>query len=238
MSTSEVQEYTRQRESSENFHDLLFGSSCRLTRVLVRAELAATPRRKTVVVDPTSLPFRPGSSLSMSRIASRPVNAGNERPVTRIRPSLSPSFISSNSRVDGAHSDSTAAEPVPSLDNARYRKGHRRIPTAIRHVPAILLSESADEYDSDDSDASIRALSPAPEPRIYSEARVLPTFVDVDTSSSSEEDVVAEEEATMTYAQVKRISHRIARVPPMLAEGSAKKKVGGKWKAAFKKLIR
>lgn len=174
----------------------------------VKQELALAPRRVATTIDtspnrPVS-PLRPGTSHSIgrtrapSRIATR-----SSYTAVKIRPSLAPSFISTNGSPESRKSIEVVATPL----NPKFLKGHKRIPTAIRNVPAILLSESADERSSGEwslrsQTRSTRSPSPAPAPVLFSEGRVLPTFVaDVDTSSDDYTGVINEEneQLTMTY---------------------------------------
>ncbi|GAA5956726.1 hypothetical protein JCM8115_000660 [Rhodotorula mucilaginosa] len=74
--------------------------------------------------------------------------------------------------------------------------GHRRIPTAIRNTPTVILHESTDDGDCSESDYSrtgtaafdARLVSPPPPPRVVAEAQQLPTWVpDSDSDDTSGE---------------------------------------------------
>ncbi|KAI5481803.1 hypothetical protein MNV49_000080 [Pseudohyphozyma bogoriensis] len=140
-------------------------------------------------------------SGSVSR-ASPAASTNAERPSFKIRPSLTPSFVdgsaSASPTLTSFPTSSTSSSPADSelvrvADSSmstvssftssavdEFKPGHRRIPTAIRNVPSILLTESADEGSESDcsrseTPCSERALSPPPAPRLVEPGRQLPT---------------------------------------------------------------
>ncbi|GAA5906348.1 hypothetical protein JCM6882_002706 [Rhodosporidiobolus microsporus] len=78
------------------------------------------------------------------------------------------------------------------LDHPSFKPGHRRIPTAIRNVPSVVLHESADDGDYSESDYSRadtpfeRVASPPPPPRVVEPSRQLPTWVPTDASDDED----------------------------------------------------
>ncbi|TKA54434.1 hypothetical protein B0A53_03127 [Rhodotorula sp. CCFEE 5036] len=88
-----------------------------------------------------------------------------------------------------------------------FRPGHRRIPTAIRNTPTVILHESTDDGDCSESDYSrtgtavfdARLVSPPPPPRVVAEAQRLPTWVpDSDSDDASGEGDVDEPTITLS----------------------------------------
>ncbi|GAA5868735.1 hypothetical protein JCM8547_005360 [Rhodosporidiobolus lusitaniae] len=84
--------------------------------------------------------------------------------------------------------------PASKLESSptSWRPSHRRIPTAIRDLPAVAVSDYTDDGDWSETDGSRadtpfseRVASPPPSARVLEAARVLPTWV---PASSDEED--------------------------------------------------
>ncbi|GAA5903049.1 hypothetical protein JCM5296_001722 [Sporobolomyces johnsonii] len=98
---------------------------------------------------------------------------------------------------------------TPSPPKATFKPGHRRIPTAIRNVPSVVLHESADDEDMvSESDCGSRAetpferiASPPPPPRVMEPPRQLPTWVPDDSDSDQDGDV---DEPTVTLSTPNR----------------------------------
>ncbi|GAA5963340.1 hypothetical protein JCM21900_002044 [Sporobolomyces salmonicolor] len=98
---------------------------------------------------------------------------------------------------------------TPSPPKTAFKPGHRRIPTAIRNVPSVVLHESADDEDMvSDSDYGSRAetpfervASPPPPPRVMEPHRQLPTWVPDDSDSDQDGDV---DEPTVTLSTPNR----------------------------------
>ncbi|BGP20225.1 hypothetical protein JCM10213_005921 [Rhodosporidiobolus nylandii] len=109
----------------------------------------------------------------------------------------------SSLRIRGLSPGRKFSSPVtsptsPSSPPSSFRRGHRRIPTAIRNVPSVVLHESADDGDYSESDYSRadtpfeRVASPPPPPRVMEPPRQLPTWVAADDSSEGSDGDVDE----------------------------------------------
>ncbi|GAA5901464.1 uncharacterized protein JCM6883_000219 [Sporobolomyces salmoneus] len=100
---------------------------------------------------------------------------------------------------------------TPSPPNAQgFKPGHRRIPTAIRNVPSVVLHESGDDADleieSEGSTAetsSSRIASPPPPPRVVEPPRQLPTWVADDSDEEEDQDADVDE-PTITIGMTPR----------------------------------
>ncbi|GAA5926473.1 serine/threonine-protein kinase [Sporobolomyces koalae] len=99
-----------------------------------------------------------------------------------------------------------SSTPPSSSPGQGFKPGHRRIPTAIRNVPCVMLHESGDEADESAEPESPnfgntpgpKIASPPPAPRVVTPSRQLPTWV----STESDEDGSAssiEDEPTVTF---------------------------------------
>ncbi|GAA6024744.1 hypothetical protein JCM8202_002907 [Rhodotorula sphaerocarpa] len=91
---------------------------------------------------------------------------------------------------------------------SEFRPGHRRIPTAIRNTPSVILHESADDGDHSELDFSradtpafdSRVASPPPPPRIVAEARQLPIWISTEADDDDESDLDADvDEPTLRF---------------------------------------
>ncbi|BGP27775.1 serine/threonine protein kinase [Rhodotorula toruloides] len=140
---------------------------------------------------------------------------------------FSPPQRSSSLRRNSPGQQTTTISPPTSPDTStgEFKPGHRRIPTAIRNLPSVVLHESADDGDYSESDYS-RADTPAfervvspppppPPPRIVEEARQLPTWV-LDEYSDDEDAEADVDEPTVTLGS----PTRIRRIPSKLKKGS------------------
>lgn len=118
-------------------------SRCRrLTSLLaVKQELALAPRRVATTIDtspnrPVS-PLRPGTSHSIgrtrapSRIATR-----SSYTAVKIRPSLAPSFISTNGSPESRKSIEVVATPL----NPKFLKGHKSVSIYLITFSSSLIS--------------------------------------------------------------------------------------------------
>ncbi|GAA6008385.1 hypothetical protein JCM10207_000108 [Rhodosporidiobolus poonsookiae] len=130
--------------------------------------------------EPSPEPFSYNSTQSLS---PSPVNTIASPPPRQssLRRSLSSAF-SANS---------------PTQEKSVFKRGHRRIPTAIRSVPSVILYESANDGDYSESDYSragtpfegataARVASPPPPPRVVAPSRQLPTWVPTDSDDSDD----------------------------------------------------
>ncbi|KDE06320.1 CAMK protein kinase, variant [Microbotryum lychnidis-dioicae p1A1 Lamole] len=113
------------------------------------------------------------------------------QPSVKIRPSLAPSFVQnqttqteseeplgSSASSQFSEDSSTASIKAPSEeeDTMRFKRGHRRIPTAIRNVPSISLTESEDES-TEEPDSPNAPNMGTLRSVIVEEGRQLPTWV-------------------------------------------------------------
>jgi len=95
---------------------------------------------------------------------------------------------------------SSFASAISDADTG-FKRGHRRIPTHIRNVPPIYLTESGEDFDSEseysraDTPCSERPLSPPPTARIVEKGHQLPTWVPESDESEDDGDV---DEPTVT----------------------------------------
>ncbi|SCZ98058.1 BZ3500_MvSof-1268-A1-R1_Chr3-3g06547 [Microbotryum saponariae] len=117
------------------------------------------------------------------------------RPSVKIRPSLAPSFVqnqttqteseepldsSTSSRFSEDSSTASIKAPLEEDDTMKFKRGHRRIPTAIRNVPSICLTESEDEStysEADEPDSPNIPSMGVLRSVIVEEGRQLPTWV-------------------------------------------------------------
>ncbi|BGP35513.1 hypothetical protein JCM10296v2_007351 [Rhodotorula toruloides] len=212
-----------------------------------RARLASFSRQVQHVLDSRNVvdPFMisPPASLGSTtpvRVASPASQAGDEplkpfsfngtaslnsKPVEYENLTVSPPQRSSSLRRNspGKQEVPTVSPPTsPEPSTGEFKPGHRRIPTAIRNLPSVVLHESADDGDYSESDYSRadtpafeRVASPRPPPRIVEEARQLPTWVP-DDFSDDEEGEADVDEPTVTLGS----PSRIRRVPSKLKKGS------------------
>ncbi|KAK4051610.1 hypothetical protein OIV83_002750 [Microbotryomycetes sp. JL201] len=157
----------------------------------------------------------------------------------KIRPSLAPSFAGKidevepdNSAVDSDivfEADLSAYDLEPS---ASFKRTHRRIPTNIRKVPPIYLTESGDD-ESEAGDAQVdlpsqvngsSEISSPPPSRIVEQGRTLPTWVPKCVDSDDDEperDADNEvDEPTLTLSTPKRKRTRAAQRISCVAVGS------------------
>lgn len=157
-------------------------------RQQVAEELAEDRRNKSLSQEETA-----GPRARRSSTISRPGHSPHAEPVTvKIRPSLAPSFIASSppqatrSPAESSSVGSIGSGYSADALTATFKPGHRRIPTAIRSVPSILLTESADdesesEWARSETPGSVysfeRVASPPPTPRVVEEGRQLPIWV-------------------------------------------------------------
>uniref|UniRef100_A0A0K3CPP3 BY PROTMAP: gi/472585588/gb/EMS23139.1/ serine/threonine protein kinase [Rhodosporidium toruloides NP11] gi/647400728/emb/CDR46445.1/ RHTO0S12e04522g1_1 [Rhodosporidium toruloides] n=1 Tax=Rhodotorula toruloides TaxID=5286 RepID=A0A0K3CPP3_RHOTO len=156
-------------------------------------------------------PLKPFSFNGTASLNSKPVEFEN----LAISPPQRSSSLRRNS--PGKQEVPTVSPPTsPEASTGEFKPGHRRIPTAIRNLPSVVLHESADDGDYSESDYSRadtpafeRVASPPPPPRIVEEARQLPTC----KSCHGEADV---DEPTVTLGS----PTRIRRVPSKLKKGS------------------
>ncbi|GAA6038292.1 hypothetical protein JCM8097_003927 [Rhodosporidiobolus ruineniae] len=106
---------------------------------------------------------------------------------------------------------SPPTSPTSSTTSTSFKPGHRRIPTAIRSVPSVVLYESADDGDYSESDYSRadtpfdRVASPPPPPRVVEAARQLPQWVPADMSDSDSEQEADVDEPTVTISTPSRL---------------------------------
>ncbi|GAA5958280.1 hypothetical protein JCM3765_004777 [Sporobolomyces pararoseus] len=139
------------------------------------------PRAKVEpLLDQSSSLASPDRSLDSIREVSTPRKTsprGSPRP--SLRKSRSPRSLKTQ---------------TPSSPAIGFKPGHRRIPTAIRNVPSVVLHESGDDEDMElDSESSAgetsstRIASPPPPPRVVAPSRQLPTWV-IDESDEEDED--------------------------------------------------
>ncbi|SCV74806.1 BQ2448_7835 [Microbotryum intermedium] len=79
-------------------------------------------------------------------------------PSVKIRPSLAPSFVQNQTTQTESEEPLSSNSSSPSIrqpeedDTMKFKRGHRRIPTAIRNVPSIYLTESEDESTYSEAD--------------------------------------------------------------------------------------
>ncbi|KAK4698616.1 hypothetical protein P7C70_g7657, partial [Phenoliferia sp. Uapishka_3] len=196
-------------QNTANFETaILSPSEVQEFRQQVAQELEEDRRKKASLSDEEK-PSGPRArrSSTLSRVTGTPL-PHVEPFAVKIRPSLAPSFIRScpppgspPERLPLSSSSTCSSYSVLSADSgcedntATFKPGHRRIPTNIRSVPSILLTESADdesesEYARSETPGSVyseRVASPPPEPRIVEEARQLPIWVPDDLSSDDED---------------------------------------------------
>ncbi|GAA5872039.1 hypothetical protein JCM16303_000953 [Sporobolomyces ruberrimus] len=112
--------------------------------------------------------------------------------------------------------------PSPPLVQ-EFKPGHRRIPTAIRNVPSVVLHESADEevFVAQQEDSAVgksseglRIASPPPPPRVVEPSRKLPTWIAEDSDNDEEENLADVDEPTITIGMVPR-SGRPSNIVPL-----------------------
>ncbi|BGP11529.1 hypothetical protein JCM10049v2_007436 [Rhodotorula toruloides] len=209
-----------------------------------RARLASFSRQVQHVLDSRNVvdPFmiNPTASLGTTTPVRVPSPAGDEplqpfsfngtaslnsKPVGYENLAISPPQRSSSLRrnLPGKQEVPTVSPPTsPGASMGEFKPGHRRIPTAIRNLPSVVLHESADDGDYSESDYSRadtpafeRVASPPPPPRIVEEARQLPTWVP-DDFSDDEDGEADVDEPTVTLGS----PTRIRRVPSKLKKGS------------------
>ncbi|GAA6054668.1 hypothetical protein JCM3770_006378 [Rhodotorula araucariae] len=159
----------------------------------VKPSVRPQPPQPTVL-EPFS--FNSTSSLSSSSLNSSP-------PLPAKSPRISPPQRKSSLRGKSpAHSLRTIDSPSSprTASQTDFKPGHRRIPTAIRNVPSVVLHESADDTDFSESECSHadtlvldRVASSPPPPRVVEPSRQLPTWIPEDLSSDESSDADVDE---------------------------------------------
>ncbi|GAA5868767.1 hypothetical protein JCM8547_005371 [Rhodosporidiobolus lusitaniae] len=141
-----------------------------------------------------------GSPAPFSYNGTASLSAGNASSLST--PPLKPGKKSSL-RSPPSSSSKAAGSPTSS-----WRPSHRRIPTAIRDLPAVAVSDYTDDGDWSETDGSRadtpfseRVASPPPPARVLEAARVLPTWV---PASSDEEDDADVDEPTLKISSPMR----------------------------------
>ncbi|BGP51840.1 hypothetical protein JCM10450v2_007796 [Rhodotorula kratochvilovae] len=165
---------------------------------------------------PTVLePFSFNSTSSLS--SSSPVSTTSPSKAIKISPPQRKSSLRAKSLADSL---SSLASPLssPSISQSEFKPGHRRIPTAIRNVPSVVLHESADDADFSESDYSRadtpafeRVASPPPPPRVVEPSRQLPTWVPEDLSSDEGSDADVDEPTIKLTGSPSRIKRKPSR---------------------------
>ncbi|GAA6020496.1 hypothetical protein JCM11491_001375 [Sporobolomyces phaffii] len=125
-------------------------------------------------------------------------------------PSPPPSPKRSFLRMRSSRSSKSQSPSPPTIQ--RSKPGHRRIPTAIRNVPSVVLYESSDDFDSQidcsgataTESSSARIASPPPPPRIVEPPRRLPTWVVDDSDGDEDENLTDAEDPTITIGMTPR----------------------------------
>ncbi|GAA5908847.1 hypothetical protein JCM8208_005599 [Rhodotorula glutinis] len=140
----------------------------------------------------TPLPSSTSTEASQSSTSSTPIRISPPQRKSSLR-------IRAKSPADSV---SSLASPIssPNYSQDDFKPGHRRIPTAIRNLPSVVLHESADDADFSESDYSRadtpaldRVASPPPPPRVVEPSRQLPTWVPEDVSSDEGSDADVDE---------------------------------------------
>ncbi|GAA5992416.1 hypothetical protein JCM5350_000973 [Sporobolomyces pararoseus] len=172
-----------------------------------RAEVAAISKR----VPPLASPDRSLDSIQEASSVSTPRK-------TKPRGSPKPSLSKSGSRE-------SLKTQTPSPPAVGFKPGHRRIPTAIRNVPSVVLHESGDDGEIEvepetaaGETSSVRLASPPPPPRVVAPSRQLPTWV-IDESDEEEEDenLADVDEPTITIGMTPQATRK-GRVPALASQ--------------------
>ncbi|KAM0789728.1 hypothetical protein ACM66B_006585 [Microbotryomycetes sp. NB124-2] len=137
----------------------------------------------------------------------------------KIRPSLAPSFAgNTESGSEQRSSVDTTSDVFSDVDisssslepSASFKRTHRRIPTNIRKVPPIYLTESGDEgvdgdeWRPDSPSTTASEISSPPQPRIVEQGRTLPTWIPKSIDSDDEDADAEVDEPTLTLSTPKR----------------------------------
>ncbi|GAA5973961.1 hypothetical protein JCM11641_001243 [Rhodosporidiobolus odoratus] len=153
--------------------------------------------------EPSPEPFSFNGTSSLSPVQATSVSSPPHR--------KSILRMGSPGRTFGSSITSPKSRPSPpKKDN--FKRGHRRIPTAIRNVPSVVLHESADDGDCAESDYSRsdtpfeRVASPPTAPRVVEPSRMLPTWVPTDPSDEGSEGDV--DEPTVTISSPLKLKHK------------------------------
>ncbi|GAA5830059.1 hypothetical protein JCM11251_006860 [Rhodosporidiobolus azoricus] len=159
--------------------------------------------------EPSPEPFSFNSTSSLSPSPSKSTFVASPPP----RKSSLRLRVPSPGRKTGSPASSLKVSPQEQKEDSK--RGHKRIPTAIRNVPSVVLHESADDGDHDESDYSRadtpfeRVASPPPPARVVEPARQLPTWVPTDGSDdedpSEDGDV---DEPTVRISTPRKLSRR------------------------------
>ncbi|KAL8279852.1 hypothetical protein RQP46_007702 [Phenoliferia psychrophenolica] len=192
-------------------------------RQQVEQELAEDRRKKDSLSDEEDS-VAPRAGRPRASTLSRSGNTSHVESIpVKIRPSLAPSFIGST--TGSCFSMLSNASGVDDL-TATFKPGHRRIPTAIRSLPSILLTESADD-ESDREGAtrsetpgsifSERIASPPPTPRIVEESRQLPMWVPEELSSDEDDADIDEPTIKIDISTPTKLRRRTSSTLPTLS---------------------
>ncbi|GAA5848645.1 hypothetical protein JCM9279_002727 [Rhodotorula babjevae] len=170
----------------------------------------STPEPHRRSVDESLQPLRPTVPVPFSFNSTSPLSSATSTETSHSSSSSTPLRISPPQRKSSLRiraksptgSVSSLASPIssPNYSQDDFKPGHRRIPTAIRNLPSVVLHESADDADFSESDYSRvdtpafdRVASPPPPPRIVEQSRQLPTWVPEDVSSDEGSDADVDE---------------------------------------------
>ncbi|GAA6004668.1 uncharacterized protein JCM10292_005710 [Rhodotorula paludigena] len=178
-------------------------------------EKAQRPLQPTVP-EPFSFNGTPSLNSSTSSFEASATSSRAPSPTLGKGLRISPPQRKSSLRKSPGSLASSLASPITSpLSEPDFKPGHRRIPTAIRNVPSVVLHESADDADFSESDYSRantpafeRAMSPPPPPRVVEPSRQLPTWVPQDVSSDEGSDADVDEPTVKLDSSPTRIKRQ------------------------------
>ncbi|KAK4056431.1 hypothetical protein OIO90_002574 [Microbotryomycetes sp. JL221] len=234
LSPTELRAFAEQTTGTKRV-DVRTSTSTSQSKTVEKFQISA-PRK-------VQAPSRQSSSTHLRQISKHGHNV-------KIRASLAPSFTG-QSDVDSGQALSTSeasdtggkflsstsnnvfSKPRPasqtdSLEpSASFKRKHRRIPTNIRSVPPIYLTESGDDDQESDANDDSTPDSPCaahdadatgpqpPKAKIVEQGRVLPTWVPKPIDSDSEDDADVDEPTltlnTTPKRNRKKSAHRISR---------------------------
>ncbi|GAA5985759.1 hypothetical protein JCM10908_007102 [Rhodotorula pacifica] len=149
-----------------------------------------------------TLPSEASASLALSSSASP--NAFHFNSTEKLQLASSPAASPASDHTTAVLEQSLSSSfrtGAPGSTPALFRPGHRRIPTAIRNTPSVVVHESADDGDCSESDYSradtpafdAQLASPPPPPRVVAEARQLPTWVPNEDSDDTDREADVDE---------------------------------------------
>ncbi|GJN94468.1 hypothetical protein Rhopal_007548-T1 [Rhodotorula paludigena] len=178
-------------------------------------EKAQRPLQPTVP-EPFSFNGTPSLNSSTSSFEASATSSRAPSPALGKGLRISPPQRKSSLRKSPGSLASSLTSPITSPSSGPdFKPGHRRIPTAIRNVPSVVLHESADDADFSESDCSRantpafeRAMSPPPPPRVVEPSRQLPTWVPQDVSSDEGSDADVDEPTVKLDSSPTRIKRQ------------------------------